>query len=274
MAKFLKHEVISKILEVGLVPIFYNEDVEVAKKIVQACADGGAKIVEFTNRGDFAYHVFTDLARWCDKELPDVILGAGSIIDPATAALYINNGANFIVGPVLNPEIAKVCNRRKIAYLPGCGSASEISQAEEMGVDIVKIFPGEEVGGPNFIKNVLGPCSWVKLMPTGGVEPTRESISAWIKAGAACLAMGSKLITKELVEAGDFKGITKKVEQCLWLIKEARGTPLFLGVEHIGLYPNEKLEETISPSGMQKPSVSLRLKAARPSSFLVKVQEE
>lgn len=237
MAKFLKHVVIGKILELGLVPVFYEGDLETAKKIVMACVDGGAKVIEFTNRGDFAYQVFTELAKWCNKEFSDVILGVGSVIDPATAALYINSGANFVVGPVLNPEIAKVCNRRKVPYMPGCGSASEISQAEELGCDIVKIFPGAEVGGPEFVRNLLGPCPWAKIMPTGGVDPTRESIFEWIKAGTAALGIGSKLISKDLVSAGKFEEIAKKVEQCLWWIKEARGTPLFLGVEHVGLYP-------------------------------------
>jgi 2-dehydro-3-deoxyphosphogluconate aldolase/(4S)-4-hydroxy-2-oxoglutarate aldolase len=246
MAKFMKHIVIGKILELGLVPVFYHNDLETAKKIVQACVDGGAKVVEFTNRGDFAYQVFTELAKWVNTEFNDVIIGVGTVIDSVTAALYINSGANFVVGPILNPEIAKVCNRRNVPYSPGCGSASEISEAEEMGCDIIKIFPGEEVGGPAFIKNMLGPCPWVKLMPTGGVDTTRESIFEWIKAGAAALGIGSKLISKELIASGDYKAITKKIEQCLWWIEEARGTPLFLGIEHAGLYPDKAKAEEIA----------------------------
>ena len=239
MARFARHEVVGKMLDVGLVPVFYHKDIETSKKIVGTCADGGAKLVEFTNRGDFAYDVFTELSKWCSESLPEVMLGVGSVIDPGTAAVYINSGANFVVGPILNPEVAKVCNRRKIAYSPGCGSVSEISQAEELGVDVVKIFPGEEMGGPGFIKNLLGPCPWAKIMPTGGVDPTWESISSWIKAGAACLGMGSKLISKEQVAAGDFAAIQKKIEDCLWWIKKARGEPLFVGVEHVGLYPTK-----------------------------------
>ncbi|RJS94612.1 bifunctional 4-hydroxy-2-oxoglutarate aldolase/2-dehydro-3-deoxy-phosphogluconate aldolase [Candidatus Bathyarchaeota archaeon] len=238
MAKFMKHEVIGKIFELGLVPLFYNGDLEVAKKIVQACADGGAKVIEFTNRGDFAYQVFSELAKWCNKEFDDVILGVGSVIDPMTAAMYINCGANFVVSPVFNPEIAKICNRRKVPYSPGCGTVSEISAAEEMGCDIVKVFPGNRLK-PAFIKSILGPCPWAKLMPTGGVDATKESISSWIKAGAVAVGMGSRLIRKDLVEAGDFEAITKLVEKCLWWVQEARGTPLFLGVEHVGIYPEE-----------------------------------
>lgn len=239
MARFLKHDVVSKILDIGIVPVFYNKDLEISKKIVETCANGGAKVIEFTNRGDFAYQVFTELAKWCSEALPEVALGVGTVIDPGTAALYINSGANFVVGPVLNPEIAKICNRRKVAYSPGCGSVSEISSAEELGVDIVKIFPGAEVGGPSFVKNLLGPCPWVKIMPTGGVDATWDSISSWIRAGTAALGMGSKLITKELVAANDFEGIRRKVEECTWWVKKARGQPLFLGIEHVGLYPTK-----------------------------------
>jgi len=223
MAQFLKHEVIGAMLDGGLVPVFYHKDIKVAKKIVKALAKGGVRVVEFTNRGDFAYEVFSELVKWTNEHLPQIILGVGSIIEDATAALYINNGANFVVGPVFNPAVAKICNRRKISYSPGCGSASEISAAEEMGMDIVKLFPAGEVGGPAFIKNILGPCPWVKIMPTGGVESTPESIGKWIKSGAACLGMGSQLVKKELVERADFDGMTKIVTDCLGWIQEARG---------------------------------------------------
>lgn len=223
MAQFLKHEVVGTMLEVGLVPVFYHKDVETGKKIIAACAEGGARVMEFTNRGDFAYQVFGELVKWTIASQPRIIMGVGSIIDAPTAALYINNGANFVVGPVFNPEVARICNRRKVPYSPGCGSASEISAAEELGADIVKVFPGGEVGGPKFVKAMLGPCPWVKIMPTGGVDSTKESIDGWIKAGAACLGMGSNLVTKEAVAKGDFQAITRKVKECLGWIQAARG---------------------------------------------------
>ena len=209
-------------IQSGLVPVFYHQDLEAAKRIAKAVAGGGAKALEFTNRGEFAYTVFSELVRWCEAEIPELILGAGSILDPGTAALYVNNGANFIVGPVLNAEVAKICNRRKIAYLPGCGSASEISQAEECGVEICKVFPGAEVGGPGFVKNILAPMPWSLIMPTGGVEKTRASIEKWFKAGVACVGMGSNLIAKELVAAGDFETIAKNTAEVLQWIKEMR----------------------------------------------------
>ncbi len=223
MARFTRLDVLNTMLDLGLIPVFYQKDVEVAKQIVAACAAGGARVIEFTNRGDFAYHVFTELSRHFAQTDPQVILGVGSIVDAPTAAMYIASGANFVVGPILNAEVARLCNRRKIAYSPGCGSASEIAEAEELGVEIVKVFPGSSVGGPGFVKAILGPCPWTRIMPTGGVEATKESINAWFKAGVACVGMGSNLITKEAVAAGDFEAISRNVAQALAWIKEVRG---------------------------------------------------
>lgn len=222
MARFSRIEVINAMYDLGLVPVFYNDDLDTAKKIVNACADGGARVIEFTNRGDSAHKTFSELVNYFADQRPEVILGVGSVIDAPTAALYINGGANFVVGPILNPEVAEVCNRRKIAYSPGCATASEISQAEALGVEIVKIFPGGLVGGPAFVKSISGPMPWTRIMPTGGVDTTRDSIRNWIQAGAACLGIGSKLVTKELVAKGDWQGLTQKVAECLSLIKEAR----------------------------------------------------
>ena len=222
MARFSRLHVLNTMVKTGLVPVFYSPDIELAKEVAGACAEGGCPVLEFTNRGDHAWEVFTELERFCAREYPDLVLGAGSVVDPGTAALYINCGASFVVGPLLNPDVAKVCNRRKIPYSPGCGSASEISLAEELGCEIVKIFPGNSVGGPAFVAAVLAPCPWVSIMPTGGVDATEESLSAWFKAGVACVGMGSNLISKELVEASDFDAIAQKVEETLAMIGRIR----------------------------------------------------
>jgi 2-dehydro-3-deoxyphosphogluconate aldolase/(4S)-4-hydroxy-2-oxoglutarate aldolase len=221
MAKFTSIKVYNTIIEQGLVPVFYNGDFEISKNIVNAIVNGGGKIVEFTNRGDFAYQIFTKLVQFFDQKEPELIFGVGSVIDPYTASLYINNGANFIVGPVLNPKIAKICNRRRIPYSPGCGTPSEISYAEELGCEIIKIFPAGTLGGPNFVKAILAPTPWTKIMPTGGVDITEESINAWFSAGVVAVGIGSKLITKELIATKNWDGIAKNVSNTLDLIKKA-----------------------------------------------------
>ncbi|MFZ0269963.1 bifunctional 4-hydroxy-2-oxoglutarate aldolase/2-dehydro-3-deoxy-phosphogluconate aldolase [Caulobacter sp.] len=215
--------VLTAMMDQGVIPVFYHPDAEVCKKVIQACADGGAPCIEFTNRGDFASHVFYDVTRHFASADPRVIMGVGSIVDAPTAGIYIANGAKFVVGPILNADVAKVCNRRKIPYSPGCGSASEISYAEELGCEIVKVFPGSSVGGPDFVKAVLGPMPWTRIMPTGGVDPDEASVKKWFGAGIVAAGMGSKLITQELLDAGDYAGITKKVRETVDLIKKVRG---------------------------------------------------
>jgi 2-dehydro-3-deoxyphosphogluconate aldolase/(4S)-4-hydroxy-2-oxoglutarate aldolase len=215
--------VLNALIAQGVVPIFSHIDEEVCRNVIKACADGGAKCIEFTNRGDFAGDTFLRLARHFAKADPSVILGVGSIVDAPTAALYIANGASFIVGPVLNPEVARLCNRRKIAYIPGCGTASEISMAEELGCEFVKLFPGDSAGGPGFVKAVLGPMPWTRIMPTGGVDTTEASLRAWFDAGVAAVGVGSNLITKSMIEAKDYAGIEKKTRATLELVREVRG---------------------------------------------------
>ena len=222
MAQHDRMAVLNAIFEVGVVPVFYHGDLKTVISTIEACAAGGARVVEFTNRGDQAYRVFADAARHVIDHEIDVILGVGSIVDAPTAALYIASGANFVVGPLLNAEVGRLCNRRKIAYSPGCGSVSEIAAAEELGVEIVKVFPGAEVGGPEFVKSVLGPCPWTRIMPTGGVDVTRESLEAWFGAGVACVGVGSKLITKEILASGDFAGLSAEVRRVVKLIAEIR----------------------------------------------------
>lgn len=222
MAKYSKQQTIAAMATTGMVPVFFNSDVEVAQQVVKACYDGGVRAFEFTNRGDFAHEVFGQLSKYVNKELPGMILGAGTILDPATAALYMQLGANFIVGPNFNAEVSKVCNRRLIPYIPGCGSVTEIQNAMEAGCDVCKVFPAGNVGGPSFVKNVKGPLPWAQLMVTGAVEPTEENLTAWLKAGVTCVGMGSKLFPKDVIQAGKWESITSLCKEALGYIAAAR----------------------------------------------------
>lgn len=202
-----------------MVPVFYHADAEIAKKVVKACYDGGVRAFEFTNRGDFAQEVFAQVVKFAAVECPEMAVGVGSVVDPGTASLYMQLGACFVVGPLFNPEIAKVCNRRGIPYVPGCGTVSEVGFAMEVGCDLVKVFPGD-VLGPKFVKGLLAPMPWTKLMVTGGVEPNAENLTAWFKAGVYSVGMGSKLFPKDKVAAGDWQYVTDKCAEALDIISK------------------------------------------------------
>jgi 2-dehydro-3-deoxyphosphogluconate aldolase/(4S)-4-hydroxy-2-oxoglutarate aldolase len=214
-------KVVSKMQEQGMVPLFFHSDVEVCKKVVKACYDGGARLLEFTNRGVFAHEIFAELSKYCRKELPGMYLGIGSITDAASASIYMLNGAAFVVTPALRKDIAISCNRRKIAFMPGCGSLTEIGEAEELGCEVVKLFPGSTYG-PNFIKSIRGPQPWTMVMPTGGVSPEEDNLRGWFSAGAICVGMGSKLLSKDLIDNENYLEITKKVKDTLALIQTIR----------------------------------------------------
>ncbi len=206
--------VMQKMAATRMVPVFYHKDVETAKRVVKACYDGGVRAFEFTNRGDFAHEVFGELVKYAAEECPEMALGVGSVVDLATAALYIQLGACFVVGPLFNPEIAPVCNRRCVPYIPGCGTVSEVGKAQEAGCTVCKLFPGD-VLGPKMVKGLMAPMPWSKIMVTGGVEPTRDNIQGWLSAGAFCVGMGSKLFPKERVAAGDWDYITEKCREAI-----------------------------------------------------------
>jgi 2-dehydro-3-deoxyphosphogluconate aldolase/(4S)-4-hydroxy-2-oxoglutarate aldolase len=208
--------------KIGVVPVFYNSDYDVCKNVLKACYDGGLRIFEFTNRGDFAHEIFGDLVKFAQKELEGMILGAGSVVDAPTASLFIQLGANFIVSPILDSETAKVCNRRGICWSPGCGSATEIIYALELGADVVKLFPAKEVGGHSFVKIINGPMPWVNIMPTGGVEPTYENLLQWFKAGVWCVGMGSKLFPGEQIKKGNYNAVKQKAEETIALVEKIR----------------------------------------------------
>ena len=222
MAKYSRIEVATVMKENGMVPLFFHSDIELSKKVLKACYDGGSRLMEFTSRGDFAFEVFGALNKYALAELPGMILGVGSVTDAAAASLYMQLGANFIVTPVLREDIALVCNRRKVLWSPGCGTLTEIARAEELGCEIVKLFPGD-IYGPQFVKGIKGPCPWTSIMPTGGVSTNRENLKSWFDAGVTCVGIGSQLISSEIVANKDFEGLRLKVKETLKTIKELRG---------------------------------------------------
>ena len=221
MARFNRIEVALKMKEQGMVPLFYNADIDVAKKLLKAIYSGGARLLEFTNRGDYAHEVFRELYKFAEQEMPDLMMGVGSVTDAGTASLYMQLGANFIVTPVLREDIAIVCNRKKVLWSPGCGSLTEIARAEEMGCEIVKLFPGS-VYGPGMIKSVRAPQPWTNVMPTGGVSPDPENLKGWFSAGAYCVGMGSKLMVKKKNGEYDYRKIGKLTKDTLKLIETIR----------------------------------------------------
>jgi 2-dehydro-3-deoxyphosphogluconate aldolase / (4S)-4-hydroxy-2-oxoglutarate aldolase len=223
MARYNRIQVALSMEQAGIIPVFYHADPNICFEVIKACFNGGLKVFEFTNRGEFAHEVFAEVNKRLKIELPEVILGAGSIMDAGTASIFIQLGANFIVSPVLKPDMAVVCNRRKILWSPGCGSLTEISLAEELGAEIVKIFPGAQVGGPEFVKAIKGPMPWSSIMPTGGVEPTKENLSEWFGAGVTCVGMGSKLITSKVIKEMNFSLLEEKVREAVSILKEVRG---------------------------------------------------
>ena len=219
--RFSKVQVITAMKETGMVPVFYNSDLEVSKNVLKACYEGGVRVFEFTNRADFAHEVFGELVKYSAKECPEMILGIGSIVDAPTAALYIQLGANFIVGPLFNPEVAKVSNRRLVPYAPGCGSVSEVGMAQEMGCDVCKVFPGD-VLGTAFVKGLKAPMPWSNLMVTGGVKPEEANLKGWFDAGVTCVGMGSNLFPADLMKAKDWAGISKLCSDALAIIQKVR----------------------------------------------------
>ncbi|MGI5974850.1 MAG: bifunctional 4-hydroxy-2-oxoglutarate aldolase/2-dehydro-3-deoxy-phosphogluconate aldolase [Paludibacter sp.] len=219
--RFSKIEVLSVIKETGIVPVFYHKDIEVAKKVLKACYAGGIRVFEFTNRGDFAHEVFGELVKYSALECPEMIMGIGSIVDAPTASMYIQLGANFIVGPLFNPDVAKVANRRLVPYAPGCGSVSEVGFAQEMGCDLCKVFPGDVLGAA-FVKGLKAPMPWSNLMVTGGVKPEENNLKAWFDAGVTCVGMGSNLFPAELIKSENWDGITKLCADTIAMIQKVK----------------------------------------------------
>jgi 2-dehydro-3-deoxyphosphogluconate aldolase/(4S)-4-hydroxy-2-oxoglutarate aldolase len=220
MTKFSKQQVLSSMKATGMIPVFYNADIEIAKGVIDASYKGGVRVFEFTNRGGNAFDVFVQLLKHIDK-YPDLLLGIGTIMDGATAKKFIDAGAHFIVSPILKAEMAQVCKNHDVMWVPGCATLTEIVTGKELGAEVIKIFPGS-VLGPGFVSAVMPVVPGLQLMPTGGVEPNEKNLSAWFKAGVVCVGMGSQLFTKEIMAEKNWSLLEKNVKEALEIIKKLR----------------------------------------------------
>ncbi|MEM9361397.1 MAG: bifunctional 4-hydroxy-2-oxoglutarate aldolase/2-dehydro-3-deoxy-phosphogluconate aldolase [Bacteroidota bacterium] len=204
--------------ETGLIPVFNHSDYNVAKKVLDACYEGGVRVFEFTNRGENALAVFSKLVTHA-QQYSDLYLGIGTIFTTEDASHFLDEGAHFLVSPALISEIAHFANQKEVFWVPGCGTVTEMYQALQLGAKLLKAFPGN-VLGPGFIKSVKAVYPEVPIMPTGGVKPTEENLSAWYNAGVHCVGMGSQLFNKEVIESGRFDDLTESVSNTIQTIKK------------------------------------------------------
>ena len=222
MAARSKADVLLTVADEGVVPVFYNADLDLVTGVAAALVAGGISTLEFTNRGDGAIDVMDRLIGYARRHLPELIVGAGSIVDGATAAHVIDIGASFVFAPGFSADVAKACNLRNVPYVPGCGTVTEILTAYQAGCDLVKLFPAGSLGGPGFLSAVRAPCPWVRAIPTGGVDPTVDSLRSWYRAGAPAVGMGSKLFPKRIIEERDFDGLRALIASTAAAVVEAR----------------------------------------------------
>jgi 2-dehydro-3-deoxyphosphogluconate aldolase/(4S)-4-hydroxy-2-oxoglutarate aldolase len=219
--KFSKQQITAEMKRLGMVPLFTCEDKSIAADVIEAAYRGGVRVFEFTNRRANSFEIFSAMLKHFEK-YNDLMLGIGTILDGATAEKFIDAGAHFIISPILKLEMAEVCKRNNVSWLPGCQTLTEIVTAKENGAEVIKVFPGS-VLGPQFISSIMPVVPDLQLMITGGVEPKQENLSAWFKAGAMCVGMGSQLFTKEIIETKNWKLLESRVKDSLEMIKQIRG---------------------------------------------------
>lgn len=206
--------------ETGVVPLFTHDNAAEAEQVVEAAYRGGVRAFEFTNRRANSFEIFSHLVRE-RKKFPDLMLGIGTVMDAATTKKFIDAGADFIISPILRLEMAEECSRHNIPWIPGCATLTEIVTARDHGAAVIKVFPGS-VLGPGFVSAIMPVVPDLRLMITGGVEPTRENLSAWFKAGAMCVGMGSQLFTKDILQSRNWDALSERVARALELARELK----------------------------------------------------
>lgn len=209
---------ISSITRAGIIPVFSHPDLEVSLAIVRACYDGGLRAFEYTNRNAQALDNFREVAALVKRDMPDMLLGAGTIWDVPMAETFAEAGADFIVSPIMNPAVGAWCHQKGLLWSPGCMTVTEVFNARQQGAELVKVFPGEVVG-PAFVRSVKSVMPDVQLMVTGGVEPTTESLGTWFGAGVSCVGMGSQLFSKQAIAEKNWATIRQTVAQAISVLR-------------------------------------------------------
>ena len=217
-----KEKIVNVMKDTGIVPLFTCENNEEAMQVVQTAYDAGVRAFEFTNRRVNAYDVFSYLIANRTK-FPDLFLGIGTVMDGATTKKFIEAGADFIISPILKLEMGEVCKSYDKLWIPGCSTLTEAVTAKEHGAGVIKIFPGS-VLGPEFVKAIMPVVPDLVLMITGGVEPTRESLGAWFRAGATCVGIGSQFFSKDILQNRNWPLLRQKISDSLVIAKEVRAS--------------------------------------------------
>jgi len=218
--KYTHQEILEKMAQTGMIPVFNHKEISIAKSILDVAYNAGIRVFEFTNRESNAFEVFRELKIYSEK-YPDLLLGIGTVFSAADAAKFHYIGTDFVVSPALIPEVANYCQMKGLFWVPGCATVTEVYQAKSLGALLVKAFPGNLLGS-GFIKAVLSVLPEIKMMPTGGVEPTEENLSEWFKAGVHCVGMGSQLFDKKSIERGEFQALESNIKTALATIQEIR----------------------------------------------------
>ncbi len=215
--KFTKEQLYAKLNEVPIMPLFNHPDLAVSKSVVKACYDGGIKVFEYTNRGEGAALIFAELVKYIRQELPEMAIGIGTVFTAEEAEYFVSLDTDFIVQPIMNPAVGEVCNKHKIAWMPGVMTVTELYNAQQAGADIIKIFPAN-VLGTAFVKAMKAPMPHAKVMVTGGVEPNEENLKGWFSAGVTAVGMGSQLFPKDVLASGNYQQIEEVVRKCVEIV--------------------------------------------------------
>ncbi len=216
-----KETILSLIPQQGILPLYFYKDVSVSIEVLKALYSAGIRAVEYTNRGEAALQNFKEMRKVCDSELKGMYLGIGTIKNGEMAQTFIDAGTDYIICPGLIESVAAVADKNNMLWVPGCMTPTEIIRAETLGASMIKLFPGN-ILGPGFMSAIKELFPGLSFMPTGGVELDKDNISAWFKAGVCAVGMGSKLITKQLLEAKDYAQITKDTEKVLAIIQSIK----------------------------------------------------